>query len=185
MNLLLIGFMGAGKTTVGKLLAERLGYQFVDTDDLIVERAGKTIPRIFAEDGEARFRQWETEVIRSLSEHTQHVIALGGGVVKREENLPLLKAAGLIVYLAASPEELARRIHAMPGTRPLIDGGGEKKTLPEVEERVRKLLAERLPLYERAADVVIETTGLTVEEVCQKITAQAGLSSYVRRRSGS
>ncbi len=169
MNVLLIGFMGAGKTTVGKLLAERLGYQFVDTDDLIVQRAGKTIPRIFAEDGEARFRELETEVIRSLAGCQRHVIALGGGAVKREGNLPLLKAAGPIVYLAASPEELARRIHAMPGTRPLIDGDSAKKTLPEVEERVRELLAERLPLYERAADVVIETTGLTAEEVCQRM----------------
>lgn len=173
-NVLLIGFMGAGKTTVGKLLAERLGYQFVDTDDLIGQRAGKPIPRIFVEDGEARFRELETEVIRSLRERTHHVIALGGGAVKREENLSLLKAAGTIVYLIASPEELARRIHAMPGVRPLIDGDGARKTLPEVEERVRELLAERLPLYERAADVVIETTGLTVEEVCQRVVRRLG-----------
>ncbi|MCS6861593.1 MAG: shikimate kinase [Abditibacteriales bacterium] len=174
MNVLLIGFMGAGKTTVGRLLAERLDYQFVDTDDLVVERAGKPIPRIFAEDGEAQFRQWETEVIRSLQGRAQHVIALGGGAVKRAENLPLLKAVGAIVYLAASPAELARRIHAMPGVRPLIDGDGAKKTLPEVEGRVRELLAERLPLYERAADIVIETTGLTAEQVCQEVVRWLG-----------
>jgi shikimate kinase len=169
MNIVLIGFMGAGKTTIGKRLAEQWGWQFVDTDDLIVERAGKPIPRIFAEDGEAHFRQLETEVIRSLSERANHVIALGGGAVKREENQSLLKSIGPIIYLTASPEELARRIHALPGVRPLIDGDGTKQTLAEVAQRVRALLLERLPLYERAADVVVETTGLTVEEVCQQI----------------
>jgi shikimate kinase len=169
MNLLLIGFMGAGKTTIGRLLAEKLGWQFVDTDDLIVERAGKAIPRIFAEDGEAQFRQIETEVIRSLAQRAHHVIALGGGAVKREDNVRWLKSIGPIVYLTASPQELARRIHAMPGARPLIDGEGVKKSLTEVEERVRALLAERLPIYERAGDVVIETTGLSPEEVCEAI----------------
>ena len=111
-NLVLIGFMGAGKTTVGRALAARLGWATIDCDDLIETRAGKTIAAIFADEGEARFRDLESEVTADLYRYEHTVITTGGGVVERPENLGHLRRAGRVIYLRARPETLYGRVRA-------------------------------------------------------------------------
>jgi shikimate kinase len=110
-NLILVGFMGTGKTVVGQAAARALGFDYVDSDDLIERKAGKTILRIFAEDGEPHFRDLETEAIRSLASLDRHVVATGGGCVLRDENWEAMRRAGLVVCLAARPERLSWNAH--------------------------------------------------------------------------
>src|SRR5438876_8390883 len=115
MSVVLIGARGSGKSTIGRKLADQLWQTFFDVDEQIVKRAGKSIRDIFAQDGEARFRQIETEVIKEAAKLSEHVIALGGGSLMREENHQILKAAGhRLIYLRCDPEELDRRIKADP-----------------------------------------------------------------------
>jgi len=149
--LFLLGFMGAGKTTVGSLLARTLGCSFVDLDALIVERVGKSIVDIFETEGEESFRRYETEALESVAEGAM-VVATGGGVVTRGENWKVLDK-GITVALMASPEVLMRRL-----------GRGEGRPLLHDEKDWRELLNERESLYRRA-QLVIDTTCLTPEEV--------------------
>ena len=135
----LIGMPGSGKSTLGRLLAQALGKQFVDTDELIVEIAGKTIPQIFSEDGEDTFRALETQALSEATAKSSCVIATGGGVVKRTENHPLLKQNGRIILVERKLEELST------GGRPLSSS----------KEAVLKLYEERQPIYEALADVVL------------------------------
>ncbi len=135
----LIGMPGSGKSTLGRLLAQALGKQFVDTDELIVEMAGKTIPQIFSEDGEDTFRALETQALSAATAKSSCVIATGGGVVKRTENHPLLKQNGRIILVERKLEELST------GGRPLSSS----------KEAVLKLYEERQPIYEALADVVL------------------------------
>src|SRR5947209_6510573 len=115
MSIVLIGYRGSGKSTIGRRLADRLWQKFVDVDDLIVSRAGKSIREIFAEDGEPRFREIESEVVRELSQMEEGVIGLGGGTLMREENRAVLKEAGhKLIYLRCEPDELLRRVQADP-----------------------------------------------------------------------
>jgi shikimate kinase len=154
--------MASGKSSVARALAKRLKCEATDVDTLIENAAGKTIPAIFAEDGEDEFRRLETKQLKAALEYSQpaRVIATGGGIVTRAENRIVLQdaaAAGvLVVYLRASSEVLARRIRRQPGTRPLIDGG-KILNLAQTRARVEELLAERAPLYESVANLVIES----------------------------
>jgi len=160
-NIALIGFMGAGKTTVGRILAERLGLRFVETDDLVERMAGKTIPRIFEEDGEETFRRLEAEAVRKAAAMEGVVISCGGGVVLRRENVEALRNTCVVVYLKTSPEEAYRRT-----------AGDEGRPLLKVEDRmkrIRELLSAREPLYESSADIVVETDGLTPTEVADRV----------------
>jgi shikimate kinase/very-short-patch-repair endonuclease len=160
--IVLIGFMACGKSSVARALAKRLKCEATDVDTLIENAAGKTIPAIFAEDGEDEFRRLETKQLKAALEYSQpaRVIATGGGIVTRAENRIVLQdaaAAGvLVVYLRASSEVLARRIRRQPGTRPLIDGG-KILNLAQTRARVEELLAERAPLYESVANLIIES----------------------------
>ena len=104
MNIVLIGFMGTGKTVVSKLLAEQLGWSLIDTDELIVKKAGKTISQIFAEDGEVVFRQLESDVLADLQNISNQVISTGGGIILKEENRQLLKKLGRVILLEANLE---------------------------------------------------------------------------------
>lgn len=162
MSIVLIGYRGSGKSTIGRKLADRLWQPFVDSDERVVSRAGKTIREIFQSDGEDRFRQLESEVVREVSRLVDHVIALGGGALVREENREALQEAGhKIVYLRCDPEVLLRRIESDPQTataRPNLTslGGG-------VEE-IRKVLAEREPIYRQAMTAELDVTNLTPEE---------------------
>ena len=161
-NLVLIGFMGAGKTTVGRALAARLGWATVDCDDLIEARAGKTIAAIFADEGEGHFRDLEAAVAAGLASYEHAVITTGGGVVERPGNLDHLRRAGRVIYLRARPEILYGRV-AGSSHRPLLQ-------VADPLARVRELLARRAPAYEQA-DRVVDTDNLTIAEVVERILA--------------
>ena len=153
MNIYLIGYRGSGKTTIARQLATMLWWNWLDADPHLEQRAGKSIREIFEAEGEAGFREREAKTVVELSAYSQLVVALGGGVVLREENRDKLKTSGKCVWLKASPELLWSRIHADPTTserRPNLTSQGGL-------DEVRKLLAERTPLYEQCADFTVET----------------------------
>jgi shikimate kinase len=173
MNIVLIGYRGCGKTTLGRQLAADLGRRFVDTDVRIVERAGKTIAAIFAEAGEAGFRDLESAVIAEVAGGDDQVIAAGGGAVLRPENVRLFRRGGKIVWLRATPEALYQRISADAATaanRPNLTAAGGL-------EEVRTLLARRSPLYEAAADATLDVTGLSPGEALAALHALLGLKA--------
>ncbi|WP_395717549.1 shikimate kinase [Prosthecobacter sp.] len=165
-NIVLIGLMGSGKTTVGRIVAQMIGFQFVDTDAMIVESAGKTIPEIFAAEGEAGFRLHESAALRSLLGKRGCVIATGGGIVTQPRNLPILRHLGYIVWLDADPERLARRT-AMNTNRPLLAGEEDPKA------KLERLLTERKPLYKSLADLRIQTAELTPQETAYGVMESA------------
>jgi shikimate kinase len=160
-TIILVGFMGTGKSVVGKRLAERLGRPFVDTDALIVEAAGQTIPRIFAAEGEAGFRERETAVLRDLASTDGAVVATGGGVLGREENVLLLRGMGPLICLTAHPERILERTRPW-SDRPMLAGAADPRLA------VEQLLGERAAHYARA-DFTIDTSDRTVEEVVDEI----------------
>jgi len=153
----LIGFMASGKTRVGKLLAARLGWAFVDLDELIVAAAGAPIPEIFAREGEAAFRRRESEAVRAAATRPRTVIATGGGAACREENIAAMLGAGRVIALAVSAEEAVRRAGTTSG-RPLLDGKSDPVGA------ARTLLAAREPFYARA-HLRAETDGRSPEEI--------------------
>ncbi|MBN1153067.1 MAG: shikimate kinase, partial [Dehalococcoidia bacterium] len=121
-NIALVGFMGAGKSTVGRALAVRLGKSFIETDTLVEQRAGMSIADVFAQFGEAHFRDLEAEAVRHAAQCQGCVIACGGGVVLREENVAALKASSMLVYLEVTPSSVLRRLNPQSTTRPLLQG---------------------------------------------------------------
>ncbi len=159
-NIVLTGFMGTGKTTVGRLLAARLGLGFVDTDELIVRRDGRTIPTIFAEEGEVYFRGLETAVALELATQSNLVIATGGRLMLDPINAAALEANGRVFCLTASPEEIVARVGG--DGRPLLN-------VPDPAARIRELLAERAAGYGRYPQ--IDTTGQTADEVVEEINS--------------
>lgn len=166
MNIYLIGFMGSGKSTLGRLLAHRLGQEFVDTDDLIQKRARKTIAEIFRSEGEAHFRKLETLCIAEVAQQKNLVVALGGGAPIKEENWRMLKNTGLSIYLRVSPQTALARTKDGPD-RPLIAGRNHREKL----ESIKRLLNLREPYYSRA-DIVIENNGDDPEETVEEILSR-------------
>jgi len=162
-NVVLVGFMGSGKSSVGRLLARALRGRFVDTDKLVVERTGMPITDIFARHGESWFRNAETQALRSLIGGSRLVVATGGGVAAIPENVPVLKELGFVVWLTASEEVIWSRV-SRNKNRPLLHTENPRQT-------VRELLEKRNPLYEAAADLKIDTTELTHAEVAERIWA--------------
>lgn len=160
-NIILVGFMGTGKSAVGKMLARKLRRPFIDLDRQIEKEAGKTVQQIFERDGEPAFRKLETKVVREAAALESHVIATGGGVMCGEENVQALKSSGVLVCLTASTDTILERTSAALVSRPLLAGGDPK-------ERITELLALRAPTYARA-DVTIDTTGRTLQEVSEEI----------------
>jgi shikimate kinase len=162
MSVVLIGYRGSGKTTVGRKLADRLWQPFIDTDELITQRAGKSIKDIFSQDGEEAFRDLEEQAIKEVSLLGDHVISIGGGAVLRETNRNLLKGSDhRLIYLKCEPATLNQRIHGDPATqatRPNLTGLGGG--LHEVEQ----LLAHREPLYRQLMHKELDVTHLTPEE---------------------
>jgi len=159
------GFMGAGKTTVGKQLAERLQLRVIDTDRMIEEIQGKSITHIFAEDGETTFRMYEKEILKILPTD-DIVITTGGGIVIQKENREWMRENGIVIYLHCELEEIFRRL-AHDNTRPLLK--------QNKKEEIRRLLLERLPYY-KEANITVNTTKLTVQEVVDNIVKR--LKSY-------
>ena len=159
-NIVLFGFMGTGKTRIGSELAQRLDMRFIDMDDVVVERASKSIPQIFAEDGEDYFRKLEREVVRDLAGQAGLVIATGGGVIKNPANVADYAKTGLLICLAAEPEVIMERVKD-DTNRPLLN-------VPDRLGRIRELLAERQPLYDTIPHTV-DTSKLTPQQVADKI----------------
>jgi shikimate kinase len=164
-NIVLIGFMGSGKSSVGRLLARRLRFQFVDTDQVIVERARMEIPEIFARDGEETFRDLETSALQSLTNLRRCVIATGGGIVIKDGNRALLRELGFVVCLTASEETIFERVARNP-KRPLLQTADPQTT-------VRQMLAVRRPLYEAAAQLTVDSSALSHEEAADAVAAAA------------
>ena len=166
--LALIGYRGTGKSTVARYVADRLGWSWVDADVELERRAGQTIQEIFAVRGEAVFRDLESAVLRDLVASGPQVLALGGGVVLREENrMMLARSPAAVVWLQASPETLQQRLLGDPTTtarRPQLTSRGG------IDE-IRALLAQREPLYRQCADVALDTEGRTPEQVAEEIVS--------------
>ena len=165
MNIVLIGYRGSGKSSIGKRLASKLWMEFADTDALIVEQAGKTIREIFEAEGEAGFRQREAAVIREVTGRDNYVIAVGGGAVLAAENVQAMKSNGKVVWLRAPAETLHQRIQAdaeTNATRPNLTAAGG------VEE-VKQLLEVRTPLYQAAADVTLDVTCLEIDAAATRL----------------
>ena len=167
-NIILTGFMGTGKSTIGRQLAKKLGYEFIDTDKVIEARAGKTVTQIFQEDGEEEFRRREAELVQELAERQKLVIATGGGLVMNAQNVAALQRSGRILCLTASPETILSRISRQPGSRPLLKD-------PYPLQRIRALLAERAATYQQFHQ--ISTMEIGQKELVQKLLALAGSSN--------
>ena len=171
-SIALIGMRGCGKSTVGGLLATVLGGECVDTDELIADRAGRSIAVIFQDEGEAGFRERERDAIAKACRTTPAVISVGGGAVLDDRNVDALRSVASVVWLTAEPEVLHRRITSDPTTpenRPALTNQ------PGIAE-VDRLLRQRTPLYEKAADFAINTAGVSPAEIAEMITKRLGLS---------
>ncbi|MDB5385659.1 MAG: aroK [Planctomycetaceae bacterium] len=168
MVITLIGYRGSGKSTVAKPLAARLGWNWIDADAVIEERAQRTIREIFAAEGEPAFREWERQVLASLLCQKNLVIAAGGGAILNEETRNLMRQSGPVIWLQADIETLYVRIHEDVTTaerRPNLTNLGAK-------EEIARVLQVREPLYQSSATLVIDTEGLTIESIVNKILEQ-------------
>lgn len=161
-NVLLIGFMGAGKTTVGLKLSWKLKLPVEDTDKLIERKEGKSISEIFQTDGEEAFRKMETELLREISQRPyQRILSVGGGTPVREENRELLRKCGLVVYLRLRPETVWERVKG-DNTRPLLQ-------CEDPLGRIRQLMEARKEAYESCANVIIDVDELTPQECADQV----------------
>ena len=161
-NIILIGYMGSGKSTVGRKAAKAVEYTFLDTDVLIEKEEGMTISKLFEEKGESYFREKETETIRRLlAEPKGNIIATGGGLPMKEGNAELLKELGTVIYLKAETDTLVKRLSG-DTSRPLLKNG-------ELREKIETMLAIRGPVYEATADVVLQTDNMSFYEIICRI----------------
>lgn len=161
-NIYLIGFMGAGKSTIAKALQRSLGMELVEMDERIVKEQGMPITEIFEKYGEDHFRDIESELVRTIGEEGNTIVSCGGGVVVRPQNTEEMKKSGRIVFLTASPETVYERVkHSKE--RPILNGHMNVEYIAELMEKRREL-------YESAADITIATDGKTREQICAEIT---------------
>lgn len=165
-NIVIIGLMGSGKTTIGRIVAQKIGFQFLDTDALITEQAGCSIAQIFERDGEAAFRLLESAALRSLLGRRGHIIATGGGIVTQSHNLALLKHLGYVVWLDASTTTLHRRTFNSYD-RPLLNAEDDPKA------KLERLMAARFDLYKGLADIRIKTDDLSPQETSYGVAESA------------
>ncbi|MBS3068995.1 NAD(P)-binding domain-containing protein [Candidatus Micrarchaeota archaeon] len=163
----LIGFMGSGKSTVGKILAKLCGLEFVETDGMIAQSAGKSIPEIFEQAGEASFREMEAEALKEAVQKENCVISCGGGIVLREENAQLLQKECFVVWLFASAKEAMERTKG-DASRPLVNR-------QDKEEVAHRILEARLQIYARACHIMVNTGGKTAQEVASMIAMEIGV----------
>jgi shikimate kinase len=168
----LTGFMGSGKSTIGPILANTIGYDFVDVDRLIEAKADARVVQIFERHGEQRFRELEFEVLCEVAERDHCVVSLGGGTIANEENFALIRRSGIIVYLRLEPDEIYQRVHHRPDRPLLWDGSGNLLSADQLQERIRQLLADRERYYEQA-DVIVPSdrrrVGVTVDEIVRRL----------------
>ena len=161
-NVALIGFMGTGKTAVGQLLAKKLNRKFIELDSLIEQKAGKSIPEVFQQDGEIAFRELEIGVTKDVVKKKNAVIACGGGIVLNKINIDRLREGSMIVYLTASPRVILKRVSAEAGRRPLLEVDNPTLT-------IQSMLKFRKPFYQRATDIAINTSKLGIKAVAEEI----------------
>ena len=163
-NLFLIGFMGAGKSSVSAGLGRMLGREVVEMDERIAAQEGMSIPELFAQKGEPYFRACETALIKSFAQGAPRIVSCGGGVPLREENVAAMRESGTVVLLTASPEVILERVKDSE-ERPLLQG---HKDVPYIAA----LMEQRRPKYEAAADITVDTSQLNIEEVCRQVLRQ-------------
>lgn len=163
-NLFLIGFMGAGKSSVSAGLGRMLGREVVEMDERIAAQEGMSIPELFAQKGEPYFRACETVLIKSFAQGAPRIVSCGGGVPLREENVAAMRESGTVVLLTASPEVILERVKDSE-ERPLLQG---HKDVPYIAA----LMEQRRPKYEAAADITVDTSRLNIEEVCRQVLRQ-------------
>jgi len=161
MNIFLIGYRGTGKTTLGKIIARERQMPFIDLDDLIIKNVGKAIPQIFATEGEAKFRDYETQALKQVCEKTGQIISCGGGIVTREENITLLKNNGLVVLLKASPETIFSRIYKDTNRPALTD--------KDPMEEIKHMLEVRRMAYDKAKDFEVWTDKEKAKRTAERI----------------
>ena len=162
--IILVGMMGAGKTTIGRNLAKVLGREFIDLDHAIESRCGVPIPHIFEVEGEEGFRKRETSMLDECSQQSDIVLATGGGAILAEENRRLMMERGVVIYLRAHADELYRRV-AKDRNRPLLQ-------TPNPRERVAQLLTQRAPLYEKIAQITFDTGSMPVGQAACALVKQ-------------
>jgi shikimate kinase len=168
----LTGFMGSGKSTIGPILANTIGYDFRDVDKTIETTANKTVMEIFANNGEGYFRELERRIIQEISNTHGCVVSLGGGTVTKSDNLSVIKTSGVLIYLKADPEEIFHRLK-YKADRPLLKGNeGRRLENGELLQRIARLMEEREAFYAHA-DIVVSTAGKrigqTVDEIVRRI----------------
>ena len=161
-NLVLVGFMGSGKSSVGRILSSLTGFALLDTDQLVAQNAGMSIPEIFRQNGEARFRELETEALRGLVGRIGLIVATGGGVILSAENRAILRQIGPVVWLDASTDQLHQRVRH--SKRPLLQTDDPRRTLEEI-------YAAREPLYREAATTRIDSTRLSHRQAAEAVLA--------------
>ena len=162
-HIYLIGFMGAGKSTVAKALAKKTGLPVMEMDDVIASRAGMPIREIFARQGEEAFRKQEAALLAEIADGEPAIVSCGGGLIKLAENISVMRSSGTVVCLTATPETILSRV-AGDSSRPLLQG---KKDIASIAA----MIAERAPLYERAYDFSVKVDGRTPEEIADSILA--------------
>lgn len=161
-HIILIGYMGCGKTTLGKKLSFRKKLALLDTDKMIEQKQQKTVSEIFDEDGEAAFRSMETECLREIREYSdRYIISVGGGLPLKEENRRLLKELGCVFYLRARPDTIYKRLKK-DTTRPLLRGDNPAA-------RIKEMMEARGPFYEEAADVIVDVDEKGFEAIIEEI----------------
>lgn len=163
-NLFLIGFMGAGKSSVSQGLGRLLGRRVIEMDQCIAQREGMTIPEIFARKGEPYFRACETALLESFAQGDPRIVSCGGGVPMREENVAAMRRCGTVVLLTARPEVILDRVKE-DHDRPLLEGHKDVSY-------ISSLMEQRRPKYEAAADITVDTSERTIEEVCREVLRQ-------------
>jgi len=161
MNIILIGFMGVGKSEVGRSLAARLNMNFIDTDEIIEKTEGMKISQIFEKNEEPYFRDLETEVIKTLEDYDNFVISTGGGVILREENVKMLKEIGPLVLLTSKPEIIFQRLKEAKD-RPLLMSGDKM-------EKIKGILDFRNPIYEKVANFKVDTSNIAPDAAVEEI----------------
>lgn len=164
MNIFLIGFMGAGKSTIAKMLQNRLHMELVEMDERIVKEQGMPITEIFEKYGEAHFRDIESELVHTIGREGNTIVSCGGGVVIRQENTQEMKHSGKIIYLTADPETIFERVRYSK-ERPILNGNMNV-------EYIAQLMEKRRALYESAADLAVATDGKTKNEICEEIVGK-------------
>ena len=167
----LTGYRCTGKTTVGRLLAKKMNWSFIDADEVLVEDAGMNVAEIVEKSGWDDFRNRESAILKRISQGKNQVVATGGGVILREENRQVMKETGTVVWLKASIDTISERMAGDEKTDGQRPGLTDKGALAEIEET----LTQRLPLYKEARDFTVETDGKTVEGIRDEILSQIGL----------